>query len=295
MSFVRIQLRRGFVEDWVDGNPILAPGEIGLEIDTGKFKLGNGVQTWSELQYAQATAYDIAVNNGFDGTEEEWLDTLITDLSIAAVFTVDYGEPAQVILEGEHPEKTLKFYIPKGQPGPQGQTGPQGPPGVPGPAGPTNIVWRGVWDPSIDYDLNDAVYHNDVTWFSADDPNIGEEPQEGSDYWYRVTLNVIGEEGPQGPEGPPGPGVDNLSELNDVDLSSLQNGDGLVYNSSIQKWVPGAAVTNIDSLTDVSVSNAENKQSLVFDASTSTWKPGPAIFVQLTEPTGGQAGDLWFW
>ena len=46
-----IQLRRDTTGNWSANNPILALGELGIETDTGKFKLGNGTNSWSALQY----------------------------------------------------------------------------------------------------------------------------------------------------------------------------------------------------------------------------------------------------
>ena len=48
---VRIQVRRDTSSNWVLNNPILASGEIGLETDTNKVKIGNGVQNWVSLAY----------------------------------------------------------------------------------------------------------------------------------------------------------------------------------------------------------------------------------------------------
>jgi hypothetical protein len=47
----RIQLRRGFALSWVSVNPILADGEIGLERDTGLFKVGDAINHWNDLDY----------------------------------------------------------------------------------------------------------------------------------------------------------------------------------------------------------------------------------------------------
>ena len=47
----RIQLRRDTAANWATVNPVLADGEIGLEQDTGQFKLGNGVSTYTALPY----------------------------------------------------------------------------------------------------------------------------------------------------------------------------------------------------------------------------------------------------
>ena len=54
----RMQQRRGTASQWTTANPILAPGEIGFESDTGQFKIGDGVNTWSDLDYFNPTDPD---------------------------------------------------------------------------------------------------------------------------------------------------------------------------------------------------------------------------------------------
>lgn len=48
---VQIQLRRDTAANWTSVNPVLAQGEYGLELDTGKKKLGNGTDAWADLDY----------------------------------------------------------------------------------------------------------------------------------------------------------------------------------------------------------------------------------------------------
>ena len=48
---VQIQLRRGTAAQWTSANPTLAEGEIGLETDTGQFKVGTGSAAWTSLSY----------------------------------------------------------------------------------------------------------------------------------------------------------------------------------------------------------------------------------------------------
>ena len=45
------QLKRGLAEAWTRVNPLLRPGEPGFELDTGKLKIGNGIDNWTELPY----------------------------------------------------------------------------------------------------------------------------------------------------------------------------------------------------------------------------------------------------
>ena len=49
---IKLQLRRGTASEWSTTNPLLSEGELGLELDTGKFKVGNGTQNWNALVYA---------------------------------------------------------------------------------------------------------------------------------------------------------------------------------------------------------------------------------------------------
>jgi len=51
MAYKKILFRRDLAATWTSVNPILAAGEIGLESDTGKIKLGNGSTNWVTLTY----------------------------------------------------------------------------------------------------------------------------------------------------------------------------------------------------------------------------------------------------
>jgi hypothetical protein len=47
----KIQIRRDSAADWTSVNPVLADGEIGIEQDTKKIKIGDGVTEWNSLSY----------------------------------------------------------------------------------------------------------------------------------------------------------------------------------------------------------------------------------------------------
>jgi Major tropism determinant N-terminal domain len=47
-----IQLRRGTAASAASDNPTLAAGEVGVETDSGKFKIGDGQSAWNDLAYA---------------------------------------------------------------------------------------------------------------------------------------------------------------------------------------------------------------------------------------------------
>ena len=47
----RIQLRRGGAQEWANSNPTLAQGELGVELDTGRIKIGDGTSFYNNLHY----------------------------------------------------------------------------------------------------------------------------------------------------------------------------------------------------------------------------------------------------
>jgi len=49
MAFLEGQKRTA--AEFAAANPVLVPGEIGVELDTGRAKFGNGVDTWNALRY----------------------------------------------------------------------------------------------------------------------------------------------------------------------------------------------------------------------------------------------------
>jgi hypothetical protein len=65
---LKIQLRRDLSTNWTTNNPLLLNGEIGIETDTLKFKIGNGTQRWNSLSsYAlkPGEANGVATLNSF--------------------------------------------------------------------------------------------------------------------------------------------------------------------------------------------------------------------------------------
>jgi hypothetical protein len=77
---LQIQLRRGLAAQWTLVNPILAQGELAVESDTRRFKVGDGVTVWNQLEYTSEThledLYDVLAANPEDG------DLLIYDNDI---------------------------------------------------------------------------------------------------------------------------------------------------------------------------------------------------------------------
>jgi hypothetical protein len=51
MPNIQLQFRRGTAAEWAAANPTLASGEMGIETDTSKFKVGTGALAWNSLPY----------------------------------------------------------------------------------------------------------------------------------------------------------------------------------------------------------------------------------------------------
>lgn len=48
---VKVRLRTDSAVNWLTVNPVLLKGEVGVEDDTGRIKIGNGKSSWAVLPY----------------------------------------------------------------------------------------------------------------------------------------------------------------------------------------------------------------------------------------------------
>lgn len=76
----RIQHRRNTKAQWLENNPVMAAGELGVEVGTNgepdRFKIGNGLSTWDQLKYfINETELDLDVGR----LSEESLDARYLD------------------------------------------------------------------------------------------------------------------------------------------------------------------------------------------------------------------------
>jgi len=68
---IQIQFRRGTAAQWTTANPTLAQGEMGMETDTYKFKIGNGSTVWNSLSYGGLSgdfAAAVSITNSTNST-----------------------------------------------------------------------------------------------------------------------------------------------------------------------------------------------------------------------------------
>jgi len=96
---------------------------------------------------------------------------------------------------------------PVGPTGPQGLTGPSGASGPQGPIGPEGLNWKGEWETSTSYVVDDAVYLDGSSYICITAHTSGSTTRPGTGvdwetYW--TILSRIGEIGPTGPQGAQG-------------------------------------------------------------------------------------------
>lgn len=111
----RIQLRNDEAATWIEKNPVLLKGEMGIEVDTGKIKIGDGAKTWNELNYSgvDENAIKSIINSNRDKVSVLTLTEGKTDADmLATIATPVQGDMAVIenaFVEGKT-SRTAYFY-----------------------------------------------------------------------------------------------------------------------------------------------------------------------------------------
>lgn len=112
MATVRIQVRRGTSTDWSTVNPTLAAGEMGVETDTRKIKVGDGSTAWNSLAYIAANVPEIgeiaqdAINSaltmgtGLTKNYDDGGNTITLEIDTNVIATQGYVDAAVAALGG---------------------------------------------------------------------------------------------------------------------------------------------------------------------------------------------------
>lgn len=104
-----IRLRGGTAAQWSSANPILAAREVGLETDTRKIKIGDGVTAWNSLPYIEGggggggggapvdAEFVVAVANGVLTAERVLQSTTTVQVDLGTAGQVKFNVPDQAI------------------------------------------------------------------------------------------------------------------------------------------------------------------------------------------------------
>ena len=81
MANRRIQNRRGSSSDLALLNEVPMAGEIVIETDTGKFKIGDGVTSWNSLEYASGVAALPSDGKVYVIKDGEYVEAQVVDMT----------------------------------------------------------------------------------------------------------------------------------------------------------------------------------------------------------------------
>lgn len=195
---VQIQYRRGTAAQWTSVNPILAQGEPGYEYDTGKFKVGNGVDTWNVLPYSSGQVGPTGAT-GPQGPQGIQGPIGLTGPQGPQGLTGDTGATGATGPIGpigpQGPVGATGPQGPQGDTGPQGLTGPTGPQGPQGATGDT-----GPQGPKGDTGDTGPMGPQGP---QGDTGPMGPQGPQGltGDTGPQGPIGLTGATGPQGPQG----------------------------------------------------------------------------------------------
>lgn len=193
VQHIRFRVRGRTAAAWTASNEVLLERELGLEVDTRKFKFGTGVTPWNALEYA---------GGGAGGGGSEWHSGAGAP---AAVLGAD-GDFYLRTSNGDVYEKDAGAWAVVGN-----LTGPPGAPGAPG------SVWRsGAGAPANSLGANGDYYLR---------TSNGDAYQKSGGS-YSIVTNLRGPEGPASTvPGPPGPSSSTFPTASfDGGLGAIQAG-----------------------------------------------------------------------
>lgn len=160
---VQIQLRNGIASQWTSVNPTLAVGEIGVETDTNRFKVGTGSSSWNTLGYATGFAYK--------GTWSDATTYVVNDI-------VTYNNSSYISIQNgsnNNPSTQSAYWSVIALAGANG----------------TSFVWRGTWVTGTSYAVNDIVYYNNSSYICTSAVQSSTPPNLLTDKWSIIASGTF--------------------------------------------------------------------------------------------------------
>jgi hypothetical protein len=220
---VQILFRRGTASAWTSANPTLANGEMGVETDTGKFKVGNGSSTWSALEYSSGIQGPQGEEGpvGATGSQGPKGDTGDVGSQGTQGIQGPPGETGAQGSQGIQGEKGDKGD--KGDPGDTGSQGTQGIQGDPGPQGQQGI--QGIKGDTGDTGAQGQQGQQGTQGIQGVKGDTGDTGSQGpkGDTGDQGAQGDQGIQGIQGIQGPPGTDGWTVVKLASDFVSSLSS------------------------------------------------------------------------
>lgn len=100
---VQIQLRNDTAANWTSSNPTLAAGELGVETDTGKLKVGDGTTAWTSLSYFEPVSLselnNVTITNAASGEALTWNGSAWVNTDLTSTITANIVDSAPTTLD----------------------------------------------------------------------------------------------------------------------------------------------------------------------------------------------------
>lgn len=93
----RILIRNDTASNWQTQNPVLMKGELGVEIDSRKFKFGDGTTAWNDLDYASASAAVVSTSVPSNGDYAYDIGTVWVNTDTDKVYVLVDNTPSAAI------------------------------------------------------------------------------------------------------------------------------------------------------------------------------------------------------
>lgn len=160
-------------------------------------------------------------------------------------------------------------------------------------AGRILIIAKGAWGSTVSYQQLDLVSYDNKAYL-ARQASVGVNPSTDASmtYWQpfgttvepdsetivtnedgQITVNIDGETLVYDTNDEVLKAVLGITDLTDIAISNVSNGQVLVYNSTSQKWENTTLnlTTNLSSLSDVTITTPTDGQVLSYNSSSSEW------------------------
>ena len=161
---------------------------------------GNAAATITNSGTNQAAILNFEIPSGADGAAGT-----AASVTVGTVTTGTAGSSASVSNSGDTSSAVLNFTIPRGDTGPSG-----------------DITWRGGWNESTAYGVNEAVYYSGSSYVSIQ-ASTNKRPDQNTSHW-----DIMAQAGAQG---------GTVSSMADTNISTpVTDGALLAYQSSSNKW-----------------------------------------------------------
>ena len=123
-------------------------------------------------------------------------------------------------------------------------------------AGRVLLIPKGAYISSATYRMLDVVSYNGNSYV-AKQTTTGNTPSADNEYWMILAS---------------GSAVASISDIGDVLINDIANGQVLKYNATTRKWENGTIATNLAGLTDVDLTSLADGDILKYNSTSQKWE-----------------------